>query len=82
VGGAGDPLTVMTALWNLTGFPVAALPSGVGSRTGLPVGVSVIAPRGCEAEVVRVALELQDVLGVPVPPSALTGQLAVGDVTA
>ena len=34
----------LTHYWNWTGFPVVALPSGVGSRSGLPVGVSLIGP--------------------------------------
>ena len=43
----------------MTGFPVAALPAGIGSRSGLPVGVSLIAPRGAEARVVQAAIDLQ-----------------------
>jgi aspartyl-tRNA(Asn)/glutamyl-tRNA(Gln) amidotransferase subunit A len=67
LGGEGDPLIALTAAWNLTGFPVAALPAGVGSRSGLPVGVSLIAPRGAEAVVVQAAIDLQEhALGPPV----------------
>ena len=39
LGGDGDPWIAFTATWDATGFPVAALPSGLGARTGLPVGV-------------------------------------------
>ena len=59
LGGQADPLIGFTAAWNFTGFPVAALPAGLGSRTGLPVGVSVVAPRGAEALVTQVAIDLQ-----------------------
>jgi Asp-tRNA(Asn)/Glu-tRNA(Gln) amidotransferase A subunit family amidase len=68
IGGAADPLTVLTATWNLTGLPVAALPSAIGARSGLPVGVSLIAPRDHEAAIVAVALELQEELGAPTAP--------------
>jgi aspartyl-tRNA(Asn)/glutamyl-tRNA(Gln) amidotransferase subunit A len=57
--GDEDPMTLFTALWNVTGFPVAALPAGLGSRSGLPVGVSVIASRGREDLALEVGLALQ-----------------------
>jgi aspartyl-tRNA(Asn)/glutamyl-tRNA(Gln) amidotransferase subunit A len=68
VGGAEDQMTIFTALWNLTGFPVVALPAGLGSSTGLPVGVSIAAPRGREAVVTQIGIDLQSLLGVPTPP--------------
>ncbi|MBI5089212.1 MAG: amidase, partial [Actinobacteria bacterium] len=37
-------LISLTHFWDWTGFPVASLPSGVGSDTGLPVSVSLIGP--------------------------------------
>ena len=59
-GGAGDPMIALTALWDMTGLPVAALP--VTSR----VGISLIAPAGREAELVGAAIDLQcHELGVP-----------------
>jgi aspartyl-tRNA(Asn)/glutamyl-tRNA(Gln) amidotransferase subunit A len=64
--GGTDPLTAFTATWNVTGFPVAALPAGVGSRTGLPVGVSVVGPGEADAETLAIALALQERLPVPV----------------
>ena len=64
--GGTDPLTAFTATWNVTGFPVAALPAGIGSRTGLPVGVSVIGPGDADAETLAIALALQERLPVPV----------------
>jgi hypothetical protein len=59
-GGEGDPLIALTSIWNLTGFPAAALPAGIGRRTGLPVGVSLVARRGAEAPLVRAAIDLQE----------------------
>ena len=43
--GTDYALISLTHLWDWTGFPVAALPAGVGSA-GLPVGVSLIGPAG------------------------------------
>lgn len=63
--GGTDPLTAFTATWNVTGFPVAALPAGIGSRTALPVGVSVIGPGDADAETLSIALALQERLPVP-----------------
>ena len=60
LGGEWDPLIALTATWNATGFPVVALPAGAGPRSGMPVGVSLIAPRGREAELVAVAIDLQE----------------------
>jgi aspartyl-tRNA(Asn)/glutamyl-tRNA(Gln) amidotransferase subunit A len=59
-GGEGDPLIALTATWDLTGFPVVALPAGLGSRSGLPVGVSLVAVRGAEAPLVQAAIDLQE----------------------
>jgi aspartyl-tRNA(Asn)/glutamyl-tRNA(Gln) amidotransferase subunit A len=56
-----------THYWNWTGFPVAALPSGVGSASGLPVGVSLIGGPGSEWLLLGLGIELQDELGVPRP---------------
>jgi aspartyl-tRNA(Asn)/glutamyl-tRNA(Gln) amidotransferase subunit A len=60
-------LIELTHYWNWTGFPVAALPSGVGARSGLPVGVSLIGATGRDWEVLTLGRELQDELGVPRP---------------
>ncbi|MEA2418920.1 MAG: aspartyl-tRNA(Asn)/glutamyl-tRNA(Gln) amidotransferase subunit [Thermoleophilaceae bacterium] len=56
-----------THYWDWTGFPVAALPSGVGSASGLPVGVSLIGGPGREWRLLELGIELQDALGVPRP---------------
>jgi aspartyl-tRNA(Asn)/glutamyl-tRNA(Gln) amidotransferase subunit A len=60
LGGEGDPLIALTATWNFTGFPVAALPAGVGRDSGLPVGVSLIAPHDAEPVIVQAAIDLQE----------------------
>lgn len=67
-GGEADPLIAFTATSDLTGFPVAALPAGLGQRSELPVGVSLIAPRGHEVGVIQAATDLQQhALPVPSP---------------
>ncbi len=53
-GGPGDPLIALTALWDMTGMPVAALP------VSWDVGLSLIAPLGGEAAVAQAALDLQE----------------------
>jgi aspartyl-tRNA(Asn)/glutamyl-tRNA(Gln) amidotransferase subunit A len=58
LGGEGDPLIVLTSTWNFTGFPVVALPAGLGPCTGLPVGVSLVASAE-EAVPVQAAIDLQ-----------------------
>ncbi len=59
-GGPGDPMIALTALWDMTGMPVAALP------VTWEVGVSLIAPRGQEAPLIQAAIDLQEhALGVP-----------------
>jgi aspartyl-tRNA(Asn)/glutamyl-tRNA(Gln) amidotransferase subunit A len=61
-------LTPVAALWDATGFPVVALPAGIGSRSGSPVGVSLIAPLRAEAVAIRAAVDLQaGALPAPVP---------------
>jgi len=58
--GPGDPFIRLTSTWNATGFPVAALPAGLGARTGLPVGISLIAARGAEAPLLQIGIDLQE----------------------
>ncbi len=61
-------LVALTHLWDWTGFPVAALPAGVG-RSGLPVSVSLIGPGGADWELLALGEALQAELGVPEPPA-------------
>lgn len=61
-------LLSLTHLWNWTGFPVVALPVGVGARSGLPVGVSLVGRPGMDAELLQAGAELQDRLGATLSP--------------
>jgi aspartyl-tRNA(Asn)/glutamyl-tRNA(Gln) amidotransferase subunit A len=61
-------LIELTHHWNWTGQPVAALPAGLGARSGLPVSVSLIGPRGSDRELLALGISLQAELGVPVLP--------------
>ncbi len=66
--GAGDPLIELTALWDMTGMPVAALP------VSWTVGVSLVAPRGHEAPLIQTAIDLQEhALGIPGDPVGRSG---------
>jgi aspartyl-tRNA(Asn)/glutamyl-tRNA(Gln) amidotransferase subunit A len=63
--GPEDPLVAFTALWDVTGMPVASLP------VSWSVGVSLVAPRGHEAPLVQAAIDLQEHgLGIPGDPLA------------
>jgi aspartyl-tRNA(Asn)/glutamyl-tRNA(Gln) amidotransferase subunit A len=53
-GGPGDPMIALTALWDMTGMPVATLPAAWN------VGISLIAPRGREAVVAQTGIDLQE----------------------
>jgi aspartyl-tRNA(Asn)/glutamyl-tRNA(Gln) amidotransferase subunit A len=57
----------LTHYWDWTGFPAVTLPSGVGSRSGLPTSVSLIGPSGAEWDLLAAGASLQDELGVPAP---------------
>jgi aspartyl-tRNA(Asn)/glutamyl-tRNA(Gln) amidotransferase subunit A len=58
--GPGDPMIALTALWDLTGMPVAALP------VTWEAGISLVAPRGAEPLLTQAAIDLQEhALGVP-----------------
>jgi Asp-tRNA(Asn)/Glu-tRNA(Gln) amidotransferase A subunit family amidase len=58
--GQGDPLITLTSAWNATGFPVASLPGGLGCHSHLPVGISVIGPRGADPRVLQIGIDLQE----------------------
>ena len=47
-------MIALTAIWDLTGMPVAALP------VTWEAGVSLVAPRGHEAQLVSAAIDLQE----------------------
>jgi aspartyl-tRNA(Asn)/glutamyl-tRNA(Gln) amidotransferase subunit A len=57
----------LTHYWDWTGFPVVALPSGVGSRSGLPVSVSLIGAPGADWDLLAWGGALQEKLGTVSP---------------
>jgi aspartyl-tRNA(Asn)/glutamyl-tRNA(Gln) amidotransferase subunit A len=57
----------LTYYWDWTGFPVVALPSGVGRRSGLPVSVSLIGRPGSDWDLLAWGAELQRELGTVEP---------------
>lgn len=66
--GTDYALISLTHFWDWTGFPVVALPAGVGSVSGLPVGVSLIGAAGTDWELAALGIALQEELGVAGPP--------------
>jgi aspartyl-tRNA(Asn)/glutamyl-tRNA(Gln) amidotransferase subunit A len=58
----------LTHYWDWTGFPVVALPSGVGRRSGLPVSVSLIGAPGADWDLLAWGTALQAELGEVSPP--------------
>ncbi len=69
-GGPGDPMIALTAIWDMTGMPVAALP------VTWEAGISLVAPRGHEAPLVSVAIDLQE---SALPAPRWRGQTAGGN---
>jgi aspartyl-tRNA(Asn)/glutamyl-tRNA(Gln) amidotransferase subunit A len=63
--GGTDPLTMFTATWNVTGFPVAALPAGVGTDSRLPAGVSLVGGPDTDARLLALGIALQDAAPPP-----------------
>jgi aspartyl-tRNA(Asn)/glutamyl-tRNA(Gln) amidotransferase subunit A len=57
----------LTHYWDWTGFPVVALPSGVGKRSGLPTSVSLIGAPGADWDVLAWGKALQVELGTMTP---------------
>jgi aspartyl-tRNA(Asn)/glutamyl-tRNA(Gln) amidotransferase subunit A len=57
----------LTHYWNWTGFPVVALASGVGRRTGLPTSVSIVGPPRSDWDLLAAGTELQAALGTVRP---------------
>ena len=60
-------LISLTHYWNWTGFPVVALPTGVGPASGLPTSVSLIGSAGSDGRLLALGRALQAELGVPDP---------------
>jgi aspartyl-tRNA(Asn)/glutamyl-tRNA(Gln) amidotransferase subunit A len=57
----------LTHYWDWVGFPVVALPSGVGPRSGLPVSISVIGRPGADWDLLAWGAALQARLGSVTP---------------
>jgi len=57
----------LTHYWNWTGFPVVALPAGVGRRSGLPVSVSLIGRPFADWDLLAAGAALQAKLGTVAP---------------
>jgi aspartyl-tRNA(Asn)/glutamyl-tRNA(Gln) amidotransferase subunit A len=53
----------LTHYWDWTGFPVVALPSGVGGRSGPPVSVSLVGAPGSDWDLLAAGAALQSQLG-------------------
>jgi aspartyl-tRNA(Asn)/glutamyl-tRNA(Gln) amidotransferase subunit A len=53
----------LTHYWNWVGLPVVALPSGIGSRSGLPTSVSLIGPAGRDFDLLAAGAALESELG-------------------
>jgi aspartyl-tRNA(Asn)/glutamyl-tRNA(Gln) amidotransferase subunit A len=68
--GSDYVLISLTHYWDWAGFPVVALPSGLGVRSGLPCGVSFVGPAGADRELLQIGVDLQASLGVPAAPVA------------
>jgi aspartyl-tRNA(Asn)/glutamyl-tRNA(Gln) amidotransferase subunit A len=65
VAGSDYPFISHTYFWNWTGFPVVALPSGLGRASGLPTGVSLVGAAGADARLLGLGVALQRELGIP-----------------
>lgn len=53
----------LTHYWDWTGFPAVALPAGIGARSGLPVGVSLVGRPGADWDLLAAGAALQERLG-------------------
>jgi Asp-tRNA(Asn)/Glu-tRNA(Gln) amidotransferase A subunit family amidase len=61
--GSDALLISLTYFWDWTGFPVATLPAGLGSATGLPVSASLIGRGGQDWDLLALGAELEARLG-------------------
>ena len=50
------------------GIPGLTIPAGLGSSTGLPVGVSLDGPRGSDQRLLAIGIAIERVLGRTAPP--------------
>jgi Asp-tRNA(Asn)/Glu-tRNA(Gln) amidotransferase A subunit family amidase len=59
----GEIEGLFTSVFNLTGAPAIVLPCGV-NDAGLPIGLQLSSPRGSDMVLLRVAAEIEKLLGV------------------
>jgi aspartyl-tRNA(Asn)/glutamyl-tRNA(Gln) amidotransferase subunit A len=59
---AEPDLVSLTALWNWTGFPVVSFSAGLGRRSGLPTGVSLIGVPGGDRGLAEAGIALEELL--------------------
>jgi Asp-tRNA(Asn)/Glu-tRNA(Gln) amidotransferase A subunit family amidase len=57
----------LTHYWDWTGFPVVALPTGIGRKSGLPTSVSLIGPPRSDWDLLAAGASLQADLGTVAP---------------
>lgn len=58
----GQPYTVYTEIFNLTGHPVVTIPIGYNSD-GLPIGIQIVGKRWYDADLLAIAKQLNDIAG-------------------
>jgi Asp-tRNA(Asn)/Glu-tRNA(Gln) amidotransferase A subunit family amidase len=63
--GSDYDMISLTHFWDWTGFPVVALPAGLGAATSLPVSVSLVGAPEDDWRLLELGISLQHVLGVP-----------------
>ncbi len=56
----------LTALANIAGAPAVSLPIGL-DRTGLPIGIQIIGPRGADHRVLAASAALDEMIGFRLP---------------
>ena len=72
------PMAAYTVVFNVTGQPAISLPAHI-SGSGLPVGVQLAAPAFDEATLIRVAAQLEPVLGWAERPAPVPAAVPNGD---
>jgi aspartyl-tRNA(Asn)/glutamyl-tRNA(Gln) amidotransferase subunit A len=60
-------LLSLTYFWDWTGFPVVALPAGLGRRSRLPTSVSIVGAPGSDRRLLAIGVALQRVMGIDEP---------------
>jgi aspartyl-tRNA(Asn)/glutamyl-tRNA(Gln) amidotransferase subunit A len=60
--GSDIDLVSLTLMWNWTGFPVVSFPSGLGARSALPTGVSLIGAPGSDRAVAGAGVAFEQLL--------------------